>query len=74
MLLRVEDIQEKLKKLFSKKGFGLIALAALSGLILLLIPNENTEPETEISGVFSSEDYCAMLEAKAERLIKEYHL
>lgn len=73
MWLRADALPERLKKLFSKKGVGFIAIAILSGLLLLILPENGGDNNAESQGntVYTSADYCALLESKAERLICE---
>lgn len=66
------EILPRLKKLMSAKGFGLIAVGLAAGLILMLMPESGEESEiSEQETAISSVEYCALLEEKAESLIKE---
>ncbi len=71
MLLKLDF--SRLKGVLGKKGVLPIVLLLVFGLLLLVLPQggegENAAPAEE-SGL-SSEEYCAMLEQKAEELIKE---
>ena len=70
--MRAEEIQEKLKSLFGKKGFGFVIIGLLAGLVLLILPQ--SEPEKEIlptDDALTSAEYCALLEQKAQNLILE---
>ncbi len=70
--MKAEKLGEKIKKIISYKGMGGIIIGILAGVILLLMPSstketESVEPESPMSGA----EYCALLEQKAEALIKE---
>lgn len=72
MLLKLDPMVEKLKALGRKKGVLLFLIAFGAGIILLLAPETKSESASEPqNGVISSEEYCAMLEKKAESLINE---
>ncbi len=69
--MKAENARERLKKLFSTKGFGFVAIGITAGLLLMIMPSGETETEkAESEAVISSAEYCAMLESKAEELIK----
>lgn len=70
--MRADGIIEKLKALSGKKGFGFIILGILAGLMLLILPESESEPEITVSeGALTSDEYCLLLEKKAEALICE---
>ena len=71
MLLKAEETIEKLKKLFGKKGFGMMILGLIAGLLLLIIPADSGAEEEVSSPTSASAEYCARLEKKAEELICE---
>lgn len=72
MLLKPETVLEKLKAIGGKKGVVLFLIAFGAGLILLIMPGTKSETPVEASGApLGSEEYCAMLEKKAETLINE---
>lgn len=60
-----------LKKLKTKKGLGFAVLAAISSLILMIFPTDAKSSQKEEAHISSSQEYCAILEKKAESLIKE---
>lgn len=70
--MKCESILERIKKLLRIKGAGIVAIGIAAGLILMLFPFSEGEAEpipTESGG--SSTEYCAILEQKAEQLIKQ---
>lgn len=72
MLLKLDSLFSRLKSLGGKKGVVLFLIMFGAGLILLLAPETKSETSGEPqSGVISSEEYCALLEKKAESLINE---
>ena len=69
--MKNENTKEKLKKLLGTKGFGFILLGIAAGLMLMLMPAGESDTDEKASEiVISSAEYCAMLESKAEELIK----
>lgn len=70
--MKSNDIVEKIKKLFDKKGFGFVFLALIAGIALLLIPSDGNKatPPNE-NETLTSFEYCTMLEQKAKSLICE---
>ena len=69
--MKAESTREKIKKLLGMKGFGFVAIGILAGLLLMVLPSDSQEAETSKNEtVISSAEYCAMLESKAEDLIK----
>ena len=70
--MKAESIAEKIKKLLSRKGMGAVILGLLAGVILLILPSsEKSESAAEPSKTLTGAEYCALLEEKAEKLIKE---
>lgn len=68
--MRADELLEKLKKLFSRKGFGFVAMGLAAGVILLLLPkNESKIEQPTPSAEITSTEYCLMLEQKAEEMI-----
>ena len=66
------EITEKLKSISKMKGFVFVVIGILAGIVLLLIPESHDQGEiTPVSSVYTSAEYCAHLEQKAESLIKE---
>ncbi len=70
--MKNNEILEKIKKLFDKKGFGFVFLALIAGIALMIIPSsgQETAPIEENKTVTSFE-YCTLLEQKAKNLICE---
>ncbi len=70
--MKNNEILEKIKKLFDKKGFGFVFLALIAGIALMIIPSsgQETTPIEENKTVTSFE-YCTLLEQKAKNLICE---
>ncbi len=61
---------EKFKSIAGKKGFGIIVIGILSGVLLLLLPSQNIKDEAlPSSSVQTSAEYCHMLESKAKELL-----
>ena len=61
-----------IKRLLKTKGAGFVILGITAGVLLLAMPQNSTktqEPEPKI--LFTSQEYCAQLEQKTERLIKD---
>lgn len=70
--MKAENTKNKLKNLFKTKGIGFVIIGLVSGLILLLIPTSKENDEiVPTESVLTSAEYCAVLEQKAEKLIKE---
>lgn len=70
--MKSNELFEKIKKLFDKKGFGFVFLALIAGIALMLIPSDGTEiQENDKQKSLTSFDYCALLENKAKSLICE---
>ncbi len=70
--MKSNDIIEKIKKLFDKKGFGFVFLALIAGVALLLIPSDSREATPlDENKTLTSFEYCTMLEQKAKSLICE---
>lgn len=70
--MKAESVAEKIKKLLSRKGMGAVLLGLFAGVILLVLPSsEKNETDVEPSRVMTGAEYCALLEEKAENLIKE---
>ncbi len=71
--MKGEGILEKIKKLLRIKGAGIVAIGIAAGLILLLFPfsEEQSEQTLKESNGGASSEYCAALEDKAEKLIKQ---
>ena len=70
--MRADGVSEKIKRLMSRKGMGAVVLGLLAGVMLLLIPNSKADGQNEqSSAVMGGTEYCALLEEKAESLIKE---
>ena len=68
--MKPNNIFEKLKKLASVKGFGLIVLGITAGFALMLFPSESENaPIQESQTAITGTDYCALLESKAQKLI-----
>lgn len=71
-LSKSNSFLEKLKSSLGNKGFVIVIVGVLAGLMLLLIPTEeSTNRESVNSESTPSVEYCEMLENKAEALIKE---
>lgn len=69
--MKAENTKEKIKKLLGTKGIGFVAIGIAAGLMLMLFPSGETENDVlESEHVIGSAEYCAMLENKAEELIK----
>lgn len=71
--MRAEELKEKTKKLFGKKGFGFAFIGFFAGLMLLILPADSKaeDPKTPDESFVSSTEYCKMLEEKAAELICE---
>ena len=70
--MKSNELFEKIKKLFDKKGFGFVFLALIAGIALMLIPSDGTATqENDKQKSLTSFDYCALLENKAKSLICE---
>lgn len=70
--MRAEEIQEKIKSLFGKKGFGFVIIGLLAGLVLLILPQSESEKEIlPTDNALTSTEYCSLLEQKAQNLILE---
>jgi len=71
--LKDENFIATIKKLFRKKGFGMVAIGLCAGLALMIIPQSTEDPpEASVDGrTLTSAEYCLLLEQKAEALIKE---
>lgn len=69
--MKPNNFSSMLKKLFSKKGAVFVLIGIVSGVLLLVLPsNESKEnANTDISAL-PDEEYCRHLEQKAEELIK----
>ena len=69
--MKDEKQLDGIKKLFRKKGFGIIAIGLCAGLALMIIPQGGDESEaTAEKTTLSATEYCLLLEQKAEELIK----
>lgn len=70
--MKAEKTKEKLQKLLGAKGMGFVILGIAAGLILLLIPTSSeSEDIIQTDSHLTGDEYCALLEQKAESLIKE---
>ena len=68
--MRADELQEKLRKLFSRKGFGIVVIGLVAGIILLLIPKTESKTESVQQDLtLNSAEYCLLLEQKAEEMI-----
>lgn len=70
--MKLDAFFARLKTLGGKKGVGAVALMLAAGLLFMLLPQSNGETE-QVSSTpqMSSQEYCALLEEKAESLICE---
>lgn len=62
---------EVIKRLFSKKGSAIVVLGIIAGILLMIIPQKDTQEGESQSTALTSTEYCALLESKAESLILE---
>ena len=70
--MKSNELLDKIKKLFDKKGFGFVFLALIAGVALMLVPSEGgAEAVTDTENSQGSAEYCAILEQKAKSLICE---
>lgn len=68
--MKADELLEKIKGLFGRKGFGFVAIGLIAGIILLLMPqSESVADDISCDTVLTSSEYCARLEKKAEALI-----
>ncbi|MBE6692834.1 MAG: hypothetical protein E7586_05900 [Ruminococcaceae bacterium] len=69
--MKAENLREQIKKLLSHKGMGAVIIGIFAGIILLLMPSSKESDITEANPAMTGSEYCALLEQKAEALIKE---
>ncbi len=70
--MKAENLPGKIKKIMSYKGMGAVIIGIFAGIILLLMPSSSKESDiTEAKPAMTGSEYCALLEQKAEVLIKE---
>ncbi len=70
--MKVDGFAEKMKKLFSRKGIGVVIVGIIAGICLLILPSSESETTEIKSNVTSTgAEYCENLERKAEQLIKQ---
>lgn len=70
--MKNNELFERIKKLFDKKGFGFVFLALIAGVALMLIPSSGQESTPiEENKTITSFEYCTLLEQKAKSLICE---
>ena len=70
--MKNNELFERIKKLFDKKGFGFVFLALIAGVALMLIPSSGQETTPiEENKTITSFEYCTLLEQKAKSLICE---
>ena len=70
--MKAENLRAKIKKLLSYKGMGAVLIGVFAGIILLLMPSSSKEDDiAQPKPAMTGSEYCALLEQKAEELIKE---
>ncbi len=68
--MSADELQKRIKALFSRKGFGIVVIGLVAGIILLLLPKNDTEAEpVQTDSALTSAEYCLLLEQKAEEMI-----
>ena len=68
--MRPEAFQDKIKGIKGKKGLGVILIGILSGILLLIVPSQESEDATVSErAMLTSAEYCTMLEGKAKNLL-----
>lgn len=71
-LSKSNNFLEKWKTTLGNKGFVIVIVGIVAGIMLLIIPNTETDDnELSQSDIGQSVEYCTMLEQKAEELIKQ---